>query len=447
MKRNIILMPLIILSILFIGFLLYSKFVYPPIPSITKVGLVDNKIEVQFDIDKNNINNDVYCIITKNIFPDANDNNWSLSKNNKCLFNIDKDSYTVYLKNKNNEIIEVSETSKLGKVINIETNKNKVYLPINGIYHPTLTIDTIGYIGENVKWISNNPDVVSVDNDGTIKALKKGNSIIKATLKDKDVSIEVISTNLITLKPNKFNNNKKYLTCGNYTKEDNDLLDEILKDRLNDVGFKTRASTVEAARFITLEFPYKIRYFSENGRLTYASKIDGEGRYYHEGLYLHSSRFKSLAKSNQGPKTWGCKMYSKPSHGIRRNGFDCSGFISWVLLNGGFDVGDLGAGVSAGVKDLTDVGKKTRFTSSLIKNGKVKVGDLLSSKGPSGGHIAIIVGEDDNNYYVAESLWYEPYIGVVIVGYSKKTIYNRYYWIMLMDSVYKEDGKLTKMWY
>ena len=179
---------------------------------------------------------------------------------------------------------------------------------------------------------------------------------------------------------------------------------------------------------------------------TYASKIDGEGRYYHEGLYLHSSRFKSLAKSSQGPKTWGCNMYSRPSHGTRRNGLDCSGFISWVLLNGGFDVGDLGAGVT-GAKDLTDVGKKTRFTSTLIKNGKVKVGDLLSSSGPSGGHIAIIVGEDDNNYYVAESLWYNPYIGVVIVGYSKKTIFNRYYWVMLMDKVYKEDGKLTKMWY
>ena len=446
MKRKIILIPLIMISILFMGFLLYSKFVYPPIPSITKVGLVDDKIEVKFDIDKNNINNDVYCIITKNIYPSVNDPNWVLSKNNKCSFTIDKDSYTVYIKNKNNNIIEVSETSKLGKVIDINVDKNKIYLPINGTYHPTLTTNTIGYIGEDVSWNSSNPELVSVDSDGNITALKKGNITITASLKDKNVSIDVVSTNLITLRPKTYNNKKKYLGCGGYTKEENDLIDEILKDRMKDVGFPTRASTVEAARFITLEFPYKIRYFSENGRLTYASKIDGEGRYYHEGLYLHSSRFKSLAKSSQGPKTWGCNMYSRPSHGTRRNGLDCSGFISWVLLNGGFDVGDLGAGVT-GAKDLTDVGKKTRFTSTLIKNGKVKVGDLLSSSGPSGGHIAIIVGEDDNNYYVAESLWYNPYIGVVIVGYSKKTIFNRYYWVMLMDKVYKEDGKLTKMWY
>ena len=173
MKRNIILMPLIILSILFIGFLLYSKFVYPPIPSITKVGLVDDKIEVKFDIDKNNINNDVYCIITKNIYPSVNDPNWVLSKNNKCSFNIDKDSYTVYIKNKNNNIIEVSETSKLGKVIDINVDKNKIYLPINGTYHPTLTTNTIGYIGEDVSWNSSNPELVSVDSDGNITALKK----------------------------------------------------------------------------------------------------------------------------------------------------------------------------------------------------------------------------------------------------------------------------------
>ena len=247
-------------------------------------------------------------------------------------------------------------------------------------------------------------------------------------------------------RPKAFNNKKKYLSCGQYTKEQNDLLDEILFDRVDTVGRKTRAGVVEAARFITLEFPYKIRYFSENGRLTYASKIDGEGRYYHLGLYLHSSRFKSLANSSQGPKTWGCNMYSRPSHGTRRNGLDCSGFIAWVVLNGGFNPGDIGAGVT-GAKDFTDLGKKTRFTSSLIKSGKVKVGDLLSSSGPGGGHIAVIAGEDDNNYYVAESLWYDPYISVTLVKYSKKTVFKRYYWVMLMDSYYKEDGELTKMWY
>ena len=144
--------------------------------------------------------------------------------------------------------------------------------------------------------------------------------------------------------------------------------------------------------------------------------------------------------------TWGCQLYSGPSHGKRSNGFDCSGFVSWVLLNGGFDVGDIGAGLASHL-DLTDYGKRTKTSTDLIKQKKIKVGDLLSSEGPSGGHIAIIVGEDDNTYYVAESLWTSPNVAVVIIGYPKKTIFNRYYWVMLMDDYYKEDGNLTSLWY
>lgn len=445
--RKYMIITLSILLVIIISLTLYSKFVYPPIPSIESVGLDDNKIIVKYNINRNNINNEVYCILMKdNNTPNENDSNWILAENNTCTYEIDNNKYTVYLKNKNNRIIKVEESSNLGKVINVSVNKNKIYLPLNGTYTPTLTFDTIGNVPKNVEWTSKDSNIASVDENGLITAHTKGSTTITASILDKTATIEVISTNLIINRPKKYNNKKKYLTCGLYSKEDNDLLDEILKDRVNEVGYKTRSGPVEAARFLALEFPYKIRYFSENGRLTYASKIDGEGRYYHQGLYLHSSRFKGLANSNQGPQSWGCNMYSKPSHGVRRNGFDCSGFISWVLLNGGFDVGDIGAGVT-GAKDLTDIGKRTHFTAKLIKDGKVKVGDLLSSSGPGGGHIAIIVGEDDNNYYVAESLWYNPYIGVVIVAYSKKTIFNRYYWVMLMDSYYKEDGKLTKMWY
>ena len=147
-----------------------------------------------------------------------------------------------------------------------------------------------------------------------------------------------------------------------------------------------------------------------------------------------------------GPAAWGCKMYSNPAHGYRRNGLDCSGFISWVLLNGGFNVKDVGAGLASGL-DLTDYGKRTVFTKDLITKNKIKVGDLLSSGGPGGGHIAIIAGEDSKYYYVAESLWTSPNVGVVMAKYPKSSIYNTYYYVMLMDSYYKEDGKLTKMWY
>ena len=139
-------------------------------------------------------------------------------------------------------------------------------------------------------------------------------------------------------------------------------------------------------------------------------------------------------------------MYSGPAHGQRRNGLDCSGFVSWVLYNGGFDVKDVGAGLASGL-DLTDYGKRTVFTKDLVDNKKVKVGDLLSSGGVEGGHIAIIIGEDEVNYYVAESLWTKPNVGVVVTVYPRNKIYKEFYYVMLMDNYYKNDGNLTKLWY
>lgn len=284
-----------------------------------------------------------------------------------------------------------------------------------------------------------------MDNDGKIKGISKGNTNINIKVGNIVKQINVLVTDLIVKRPNKFNSKKSYLPCNKYSKKDNDTLDLILKSRIEDVGYKTRAGAVEAARFLTLEFPYKIRYFSENGRGS-TNKVEGEGRYYNVGLYLHKSRFKNIKKSLAGPATWGCSLYSRPSKGKRSNGLDCSGFVSWVMLNGGFDVGDIGAGLAPHL-DLTDYGVRTNFNANVVKSGKVKVGDLLSSGGKQGGHIAIIVGEDNDYYYVAESLWTPPNVAVVIMPYSKKKIFKRYYYVMLMDSYYKEDGKLTKLWY
>ena len=44
---------------------------------------------------------------------------------------------------------------------------------------------------------------------------------------DKDVYTQVIVTNVITVRPKKFNRKKPYLPCGKYSKAQNDLLDTI----------------------------------------------------------------------------------------------------------------------------------------------------------------------------------------------------------------------------
>ena len=425
----------------------FKKYDVAPTPVVKKVSLdKDNVVNIEVDIKDERLRNDIYYLYKNDsVVPTANDSKWQKLTDGEFSFKLDKNVYYAFLKNEDNEIFKVENVNTIGKVLSLNISKNKVYLAVNGKYTVSASYDYIGNVENKITWYSDNPKIATVDDKGKIKGIKKGTTKIHAKIGDQDVSTEVIVTNLITVRPKNYDRKKSYLPCNKYSKEDNDLLDEILKDRINDVGYKTRAGAVEAARFLALEFPYKIRYFSENGRGS-TNGVDGEGRYYHVGLYLHSSRFSSIKKKLAGPATWGCSMYSRPSHGNRPNGFDCSGFVSWVLLNGGFNVGDIGAGL-APHKDLTDYGKRIKFNADVVKSGKVKVGDLLSSGGVNGGHIAIIAGEDDKYYYVAESLWTPPNVAVVIIPYSKKNLFNRYYYVMLMDSYYKEDGKLTKMWY
>ena len=81
------------------------------------------------------------------------------------------------------------------------------------------------------------------------------------------------------------------------------------------------------------------------------------------------------------------------------------------------------------------------MSTSLINSGLIKVGDLFSTSG----HIAILIGIDDQHFYVAESL--NHYGGVVMRKYSKTRVINFFQNVVLMDEVYKKDGKLTNLWF
>ena len=77
----------------------------------------------------------------------------------------------------------------------------------------------------------------------------------------------------------------------------------------------------------------------------------------------------------------------------------------------------------------------------LLNSNEIKVGDLIAYSG----HMAIIVGMDNEHLYIAESL---PHLkGVVTKKYTKEKAVNNFTHIILMDDLYKNDGKLTNMWY
>ena len=364
-------------------------------------------------------------------------------KDNHCYYRGDAKAFYIYFKNRKGII---SESIYIDNYVKSTSLKEKYYLATSSSIDVSNAFVTFG-----------NP-TISYELDGTSVALEdnqfvakeNGNTKVSVLVNDKVVKeIQITVTDTIVPMPQEFDTKKPYLPCQVYTEEEAALLDEILASRIEEAGYGTRAGVVAAARFLTLEFPYKISYFYENGRVHESGThcVDGEGRYYKQGLYLSESKYETLLGTLAGPAMWGCKLTNyedAPQWGFPRyarvpNGLDCSGFVSWVLLNGGFDVGDIGAGESAYQHQLTDRGKYTPLTNSVLSS--LKVGDLLNFSG----HIAVLIGIDDAGYfYVAESL--NTYKGLVMKKYNSSTIHI-FTHAVIMDEYYSEDGNVTNMWY
>ena len=293
----------------------------------------------------------------------------------------------------------------------------KVYLGIDEVY----VLDDVGYI-------SDDEQIASV-NSNRVTGQKKGTTILR-----KDCNVYEVEVTDMILKP-EWDPTRPYLTCGRYTYEENLYLDEILKTKIAERGYHTRAAAVQAARFLTLQFPYRMNYFNENGRLPYC---DGEGRYYHEGLFLNNEKNSEIGKRVRGPNCWGCPIYSVSVTKVLNNAFDCSGFVSWCLLNAGYDPGDLGAGPKPDVFDLTDLGRRVQITADSLD--EIKNGDLMSANG----HIGILIGMKDGIYYIAET---NAGIDLRVIGYDKeglmKTSFTHY---VDMDEYYGSDGKMNRFW-
>ena len=377
-----------------------------------------------------------------------NNTEWLESKNNTCEFDVPTGNNKIYIKNLFNTK-ELSELTDVSGVKKITLEGEKIYLALNETLELNTKIDYVGNADKTLTWHSSNPEVVSVD-DGKINGLSTGESLITVTSKNNvSYTTKVIVTDIIN--PMILDDNKKFLTCHKYTDEEAALLDDILKTRIELKGEGTRAALLETIRFITLSFKDKIPYFFENGRLEPYGKmklVDGEGRYYHKGLYLSENKKEDIVASFVGPSIWGCPLtnfddlYGWTIGAKYPNGLDCSGFVSWALYNSGIDVKDIGAGISEGVDDLSDLGEMHKLTYDFVNNKEFKAGDIIGWDG----HIALIAGLDDENIYIAESLDK----GVRIATYSYKNkyskLYKSYQYINNMDSVYKSDGIYTDMW-
>lgn len=192
------------------------------------------------------------------------------------------------------------------------------------------------------------------------------------------------------------NNKKNYLSVI----EDTELnkLNKDLDSRINMVGYGTRAAVVEAARYLVLGLEGKIPY--RNG-----------GKYFEIGI---NPNWASL-------------------------GIDSSGFVSWVLLNGGANINET-LTISKLVKSAYISGN-IKINSDLYRYyDKIQVGDFAYRED----RIGIIIGKNDGILYVAEANINDGLIVKTISSYGSSE--SNYTHIYFADNYYNGTGNVTSMW-
>ena len=129
--------------------------------------------------------------------------------------------------------------------------------------------------------------------------------------------------------------------------------------------------------------------------------------------------------------------------GKTKSGLDCSGFVTWAMLNGGFESGDVGSGNEELIKnELYDLGEHHEITTSYMKDGNYKPGDYIASDG----HAALIVGVDEKYVYVAEAYYADVKVSKFEKYYELPNLYSLTF-IIEMDKIYPNgDGLTTMMW-
>ena len=298
MKKKVCAIILIICLICLVGVNYYFLWLKPINFKNVSYELIDKKIKATLTF-SNNVNNGS-CIV--------NGKEYNLS-NHECLIEIPNEEVLVKVQTKWNEIT-IDLDPKQDKVLDFELLEDKIYMIIGEDKKINITVDKFGEPDTTINLVSDDENIVKTDGNH-IQAIGNGTTNVHVVVGNVTKDIVVVSTNLIG-KPG-LTKDKEFLPCNIYSEEDNKIIDEFLEYRINSAGYKTRGAVVAAARFLTLEFPYRIDYFWENGRLdntTGGPSCDGEGRFYHKGLYLNSSKFNILdqSKIRYGPATWGCPL-------------------------------------------------------------------------------------------------------------------------------------------
>lgn len=176
----------------------------------------------------------------------------------------------------------------------------------------------------------------------------------------------------------------------------------LIESNVRSAGWGTRAGAVSAA--VTLI-----------GEL---NKYGGKIPYLWGGKYMSSG-----ANGN-----WGSQVHTvRNPNGVTYNysGLDCSGFVSWVIYNGGFKFNSTGAASFGKIG-----GTKVSLSS---KSAVLQPGDIMYSSS----HVVFIVGISSGNYICAEAGGKESGVKFTTRSFAAKG-----YTGVNMDSFYNDSSRV-----
>ena len=231
----------------------------------------------------------------------------------------------------------------------------------------------------------------------------------------------------------KYVSNKNNIVCGTGAQYNTGLFNAV-----RTAGLKTREGVVAATLYLSSHINVRIPYFWSGGHGHTYTTDNASERYEDFGDNF-------IGVSNR----WGCN-YKMIGRGTDKQkpgsyypfGMDCSGFVNWAIMNGGYYTG---TGKQSAVPSTDNTPSTsldgisvTPIEASLAK-GKAKPGDIAFKSG----HVAMIVEVSENGYKVAEEKGAD--YGLVV---SKDYINfgDTFTHIILMDNFYANYKKNESPW-
>lgn len=188
-----------------------------------------------------------------------------------------------------------------------------------------------------------------------------------------------------------------------------------LANKVSKAGIKTRLGVVAAANYLATELGYRIEYW-------WAGKYDKVGLNSEWGC---------------GKAIWDTEGWGKYTYGsVWPYGMDCTGFVKWAFINGGFDAELIPRGdMSYYYGTVMPTRVEFSANSSLINN--LQIGDVLFAPG----HYALVVGVDDTRIKLAQLVGaglkvdlIDKFTGKAITDTSDFTAY------ILLEEFYQKYG-------